>query len=660
MKKWTTALLLTGVMAMTTTIFIGEKQFNNTSTTAVTTAISRQSFDSMYTNTLRGDTDEVKLSNPTLEARLRSLLGTLSTEPLRVNSIITNAKYYNESNPTNAERTCLDLSGTGIKDLTELAQFAWPTTLVAINLANNGLTATDYAKVKTFTAYTAGQEITIGEGQTAKKFTVYSNLSSIIKSVNLCFNDIDLTTLTTTELNDEKYLYGIQGISHLDSTKLILNSEMGTTKYYFRQNDLNFISPLLKKNGLDLSYVIGSVKGFTDDGILGDIEATIGGVTSSASGYYYGWTQKETFSVFTIEPSKDIVIERKATFGIPSDTTINISAEIAATYQVIGSPDTQSIGQKTLNVRVIAGNGLTRIISLKYFVKDTQAPVLTLEGPKTIYWSKNKAFDFEKYSCTGNDSGDKIRKEDIVRTTNLDVTKLTTTDPYYIKYNYTDAGGNKAVEVVRFVYIQEQALDTIELRCNTSEKDIVTGNDIVLEVEPDDNIPIKDYANFSFTYKWYVDGELEYTTTGDFNAKSSQSFIFDTVGMREIKVVLVAKSGTKVIEVTSETIYLDVQVSMDNTKLIIIACSVAIILCIAFFSIRVIIKSRRARLGISKKSSKSSKKQKPDDNKRQQITIVSGVNPNNPNGFHGGGGNSVSKLPDSQSNTQNNNDQMGR
>ena len=658
MKKWTTALLLTGVMAMTTPIFTGDIKSNNSSVNyAVSTTLGRQSFDTPYVNTLMGDADEVKLSNPVLENRLRNLLSTPSNESLKVNSIISNSKYYNESDPTNAERTCLDLSGTGIRDLTELCQFTWPETLVAINLAGNGLTNTDFANLQTFVGYTAGTEVTIGTGTTAKKLTVASNLGSIIKSVNLCFNDMDLTALSTSTLNTEKYIYGVQGISHLDATKLILNSELNKTKYYFRQNDLNFISPLLKRNGVSLSYTIGTLKGFTDDGILGEIESTIGGVTSSTSGYYHGWTQTESFSAFTISTNKDIVVERKTPFGLPSDTYINISPEISATYEVIGNPETKTIGNKTLNVRVNASNGLSRVVQLNYYVKDTIAPVLNLVGAKTIYWSKNKAFDFNKYTCAGTDSGDKIKESEISMTTNLDVTKLTDKTPYYIKYNYTDDAGNKAEEVIRYVYIQEQALDTIYVRCNT--KDTFTDTDITLEVKPDDNIPMSDYEGFSFTYNWYVNGNLEHTTTGDFNARSTQSFIFDTIGLKEIKVVLTAKKGTQVIEVDSEILYLDITMGMNNTKLIIIACSIAIILCIAFFSIRVIIKSRRAKAGITKKSSKPSKKSKPDDAKKQQITIISGVNPNNPQGFTGGGtgGNEMTRLTD---NNQGNNDQMGR
>lgn len=660
MKKWTTALLLTGVMAMTTPIFTGDINFKNTHTDSyVTTVSGRHTFDTPYINTLMGDNDEVKLSNPVLENRLRTLLSTPAEEKLKVNSIITNPKYYNESDPTNAERNCLDLSGTGIRDLTELSQFTWPETLVAINMAGNGLTNDDFSRLQTFVGYTAGTKINLGTATEPKEITVASNLGSIIKSVNLCFNDLDLTALSTSTLNNEKYIYGVQGISHLDDTKLILNSELDKTKYYFRQNDLNFISPLLKRNGVSLSYTIGTLKGFTDDGILGEIESTIGGVTSSTSGYYHGWSETEGFSAFVISSSKDIVVERKSPFSIPSDTIINISPEISATYQVIGNPETRTIGEKTLNIRVNASNGLSRVVSLKYYVKDTTAPVLQLVGAKTIYWSKNKAFDFNKYTCACVDSGDKINESDIIMETNLDVTKLTDKTPYYIKYNYTDAGGNSATEVIRYVYIQEQALDTIYVRSNT--KDTFTDTDIVLEVKPDDNIPMKDYEGFTFTYKWYVNGVLEYTTTGDFNARSTQSFIFDSVGLKEVKVVLTAKKGTQVIEVDSEILYLDITMGMSNTKLIIIACSVAIILCIAFFSIRVIIKSRRAKLGISKKSSKPSKKSKakPDDTKKQQITIISGVNPNNPNGFNGGsgGGNQMTRLPD---NNQNNNDQMGR
>ena len=567
---------------------------------------------------------------------------------------MTNAKYYNASDPTNADRVCLDLSNTGIKDITELCQFSWPQTLVAINLANNGLVNSDLLNIIQFTKIKADQQVPVGDINEGKEVTAASNLSTIIKNINLCFNDLDLSSITSTTLTDTKFLFGVQGISHLDKTKLIQNDELNNTKYYFRESDLNIVSPVLKRNGSNINYTIGQVKGFTDDGILGEITSTVGGVTSSPSGYYYGWSQSENFSVFTLTIRSDFKIERKAVFNLPADKII-MSPEINGKIQVIGNPITKDVGTQTVNIRVTANNGLTRVVSRSYTVVDTTAPTLSLVGPSTIYWSKNKAFDHTKYTCKAIDSGDDI-SDDIVKETNLDVTQITTGEPYYIRYNVSD-GYNNATPVIRYVYIQEQALDTIILRCNT--QDTTTGSDLVLEVKPDDNIPMKDYEDFTFEYRWYVNGKLEHTTTGDFKGRSTQSFIFDTIGMREIKVELIATDGTKTIELSSETLYLDIEAGMDNTQIIIIACSVAILLCIIFFSVRTIIKVRRAKNGVAKKSSKT---KKVDDVKKQQIKIVSGENPNNPNGFTvggEGGGNSIEPLQNNNI-ADNNNNQMGQ
>lgn len=640
-------MLLTGVLALGTPIVCENNYFNITPTNAIST-IDRYSFNESYTNVLRGETDTVTLTNPVLEARLRTILGIESNEPLRVNSMITSVKFQGKN--------CLDLSNTGITDIRELCQFMWPDTLVAINLASNGITNSDLNNISSFMSATTGTTFTMGTGENAKTISTVSDISSTLLQVNLCFNNFDLSALSSSDLNNEKYLWGVQRLSYLDSTKLILNNELSANKvlYYFRDSDYNYLSPVLKRNGSDKGFTPRVVSGFTDDGILGEIDIKIGGVTTSATGYYSGWSVSENFSVFTISLKNTLTVERKDPFPNITDKVL-LSPEISASVKIIGNPNTKEIGANTVNVRVTASNGLTRVVPLQYTVVDTTAPVLKLVGPQTIYWSRNTNFDDSKYNCIAIDSGDEIPFSEITVTTNLDVKILSGKNPYKITYSYTDKGGNEAQPITRLVYVQEQALDTIILRCNT--KQTLSGREIELEVKPDSNIPMNEYTGFTYEYKWYVNGVLQGTTTGDNNAKSIKTMIFDTIGLKEVKAVLVAKNGSQVIEVTSETLYLDVQSGVDNTQIIIISCSIAILLIIAFFAIRVIVKAKRARKGVAKKS-KPSKKNDPTKVSRPQITIVSGENPNNYGGSGSGGGNSMNRLPENDDN--NNDDQMNQ
>lgn len=644
-KKWKVAILLTGVLALGTPIVCKNNYFNITTTNAIST-IDRYSFNESYTNVLRGETDTVTLTNPILEAKLRTILGIESSEPLKVNSMITSTKFQGKN--------CLDLSNTGITDIRELCQFMWPETLVSINLASNGITNSDLNNISSFMSATTDTSFTIGTGEEAKTLSTVSDISSTLLQVNLCFNNIDLSALTASTLNDDKYLWGVQRLSYLDSTKLILNNELSTNKvlYYFRDSDYSYISPVFKRNGSDKGFTPRAVSGFTNDGILGDIEIKIGGVTTSATGYYSNWSVTEKFSVFTISLKSNLTVERKDIFPSITDKVL-LSPEINASIKIIGEPNTKEIGLNTVNVRVTASNGLTRVVPLQYTVVDTTAPVLKLVGPQTIYWSRNTNFDDSKYNCIALDSGDEIPFSEITVTTNLDVKVLSGKNPYKITYSYTDKAGNEAQPITRLVYVQEQALDTIILRCNTNQT--LSGKEIELEVKPDSNIPMNEYTGFTYEYKWYVNGVLQGTTTGDNNAKSIKTMIFDTIGLKEVKAVLVAKNGSQVIEVTSETLYLDVQSGVDNTQIIIISCSIAILLIIAFFAIRVIIKAKRARKGVAKKS-KPSKKNDPTRASRPQITIVSGENPNNYGGS--GGGNTMNRLP--ENNNDNNDDQMGQ
>lgn len=666
MKKWTTALILCGALtlgAMGTIPHI--PQMNVSASTFVNALRDGESSVS---------SSEVYISNPKLESRLKRLLGVDGSTPLKSDSIVNSSTYSNTD--TSAIETSLDLSGLGINSITELCQFEWPETLISINLAHNSFGNDSLDNILNFCAYESGQSVRIGEGDNAKDVFVPSNLKAILKNINLSFNNIDLTQVPTSTLENEKYIWGFQGLNEIfapssesnSDFKLVTLDELEKAQYYFRDTDFSYVKGSISVNGFTQSSLNENLKkvvSIANKFGTGDIKITLSG--QPLYGHYKSWSKTLEFTSFEAKLLEPIVIERnKKTPQIPNGI-ISITPSTLG-YEIVGSPNTKVVGNHIFNIKVIkrnaSGNVLReRYMPLPYTVVDTTAPTLSLVGAETIYWSKNKPFDFDKYKATAEDSGDSINDWDyvitdkaeselvdsdyqtrntITRVTNLDITKLSdSTSPYYIKYYCTDASGNSATPITRYIYIQEQALDTIVLRSNT--KDLTVDSEITLEVKPDSNIQMTNYSGFRFEYKWYENGTLKYTTKGDsINAKSTQTFVFDDTGLKEIKVVLVATKDETSIEVQSQTLYLDIVSKIDNTQIIIISCSIAILLIIIFFSVRVIIKARRAKKGIAKKAKTSTyaPSQKPPQQNKQNITIIQGTNPN------GDGGNVNSRPPE--------------
>lgn len=647
MKKWTTALVLCGAIAICSPLA--------TPLTVYSSPCTNISVSSLKEGEAGISSTEVFISNSNLEARLKSLLGLGSEDKLKTDSFINSSTYSNTD--TTTIKTSLDLSNLELSNISELCQFVWPETLASINLAGNNFGNDELTSVLNFCSYSSGQSITIGSGETAKTIFVASNLKDIIKNINLSFNSIDLNQLSPATLENEKYIWGVQGFDNLSASGLATSSELSLAQYYFRASDFNFVTGNLLVDGTVYSTFnekLNQVVNIASEYGNGKITINLSGQPKTATGYYTSWSKSIEYTAFSLELLDSVVIERNQKIFELNSGIINISPSSLG-YQIIGNPTTRSVGTHTFNIRVYDSNGQTRVLQFPYTVVDTTSPTLSLVGANTIYWSKNKAFDFDKYTATANDSGDSINyllsyqtdkseselnaddyttPNAIIRVTNLDITKLSgDTTPYYIKYFCTDSSGNSATPITRYIYIQEQALDTIVLRSNT--KDLILDDEITLEVKPDSNIEMSNYQGFTFEYKWYVDGKLEYTTKGDsINAKSTQTFIFDSTGLKEVKVVLVAKNDTNTIEIQSEILYLDIVPKIDNTQIIIISCSIAILLIILFFSIRVIIKTRRAKKGIAKKAKTSSYTPQPKapQQSKPSITIVQGSNPNNNGG----------------------------
>ncbi len=654
MKKWTTTIVLSGILALSMPMVTRFQPFEVHASSVITNTLNETTLSS----------GSVRLSNHTLESKLKSLLGLSSTDELTADSLIT-SNVYNNSDPTKSLKS-LDLSNTGITDITELRQFIWPKSLVAINLSNNGITKADFDKIKDFENYQNGDTITITAN--GESYDIYASgtqnddgtisTSVSLSNINLMFNDINLSLISSNDLENSKYLFGIQGTSTWDENDLVLSSEINNVTYYFRSNDFNIIKGSMTKNSIEVPFTLGKITTLIESDDLGSVDFSFSNTT-----YYKDWSFKREYKVINVTLNSPVEIERRTLFHL-EDNKINAVPKGSVTTQIINNYDTSKIGEYTFFVRAKYGN-LTRDISLPYKVIDTTAPVLEYKGSSVTYWSKNKKFDYRQ-GITATDSSDEItaisetktskaeseiiasdysfQKNTIVVVTNLDVTKLSGNTPYFIKYFCTDQSGNSAEPITRYVFVQEQALDTIVLRCNT--KDTTVDSEIVLEVKPDNNIEMSNYSGFTYEYEWYVDGKFVSKTSGDFNAKSTKTFTFDSIGMKGIRVDLVAKKGTETIKLSSETLYLDISAKIDNTTIVLISFAVALLLIIMFFSIRIIIKVRRSKKKITKKASTSSYKGSNTNPNKPNITIVQGVNPRN----QGSGGNINDRPPESSGN----------
>jgi len=79
---------------------------------------------------------------------------------------------------------------------------------------------------------------------------------------------------------------------------------------------------------------------------------------------------------------------------------------------------------------------------------DTTAPVITLKGANPMMVNKDSTFEDPGYTATDDKDGDitsKVKTEGTVDTS--------VEGTYYIKYNVSDAAGNKAEEKVRKVKV---------------------------------------------------------------------------------------------------------------------------------------------------------------------------------------------------------------
>lgn len=594
-------------------------------TNAITTQITPTY---AYVNVLRG-VGEVNITNSKLKDRLYQLLGKSEDDKLYADDFLTNDNYkvtttLDESTgieKSTALRSYLDLSNCDITDISELAYFEFPQTLVAIDLSGNNFESNHLTQLQAFLELEKDSVITLGEAEIKS----HGDFKNIIKKINLNFNNIDLDSLEATTLSNSKLLFGIQNIK-ANTSGLILKKNLDNAKYYIRTEDKFYLSYNFYLNESRYNYTLDAITALNSKP-CGDFKLEIANPPSSETGYFYGLNNSTTFTMFDIYIKDSFKVERKSLFNLrvnpasASGMDIIIEGLDANVKIKYTDPQTNITGTSYVNL-MIEYNGKNTVVTLPFTVVDTTAPTIELKGYEKMYWKQNKSWSDPGYS--GWDSGDNLTQlVEIVG--NVDVT---TCGSYTLVYKLKDLAGNDATTHTRTVVVQEQVLD--ELIITSNKSDYSTNDEIILTVQPASNTPISNYTDYKYT--WYVDGILFKTTTGDsITGKSSITLILDKsyIG-KNVTVKLTAKQkiDNSEIKVDSDSYELNPKLGLTDNSSIIIACAIAVILIVVIIIIIYYVKINKSKQKIS---AQKGKKQSDNNSTSADIQVIKDYNANNDN-----------------------------
>ena len=587
-----------------------------------TISTNQNVYAKMYVNKLLGTNTEVKIENSALHKRICELLGKETDSKLYSNDFV-NSDDYKELKTTDTEtgiekitarKTWLDLSNSGITNIIELCQFEFPSTLVAIDLSGNNITNEDIPNLNTFVSSNTSTPIVIGETTLEPK----SDFKNIIKKINLSFNNIDLNSLSTENLNNTKYLFGVQNLD-VANNSLVLKSELSNAKYYIRTEDDIYLSYNFYYNDTRYIYTQNSITNLNEKP-CGDFKIEIANPPSSESGYFYGLNHTLSFTMFDIKIKDSFVIERKQMFNLNINTNNPLTMDIEidgldlnkTTIEPPPSTSTAVAGISYTTLKVNYGT-LSKSVSLPFKVIDTIKPEIKLKGYPTVYWRQNREWIDPGY--TGLDSGDDITELVSVNNGSLDVTQCGT---YTIIYNLIDKSGLSATEVIRKVVVQEKVLDSINV--TSSKTKYAVGDEVILTVQPAESTPIDKYKDFE--YSWYINGELFKTSTGDSaTGKSAITLIIDNKSDIKINVVLHAKQTEDDIDIyiDSADFLISTELNISDDKTIIIALTIAVATILIVISMIYIIKAKKSKKKIASKNKKSKSNKTNSDKSDIQV-----------------------------------------
>lgn len=579
-----------------------------------------------YVNVIKGE-NEITITNTNLKKRLCTLLGKGTNDKFYIDDFITNENY--KPNSTTDEKTgitttsalieYLDLSNAGLDDISELAYFTFPETLTAIDLGGNNITQENLVQLQNFLDLEEDSTINCGDIEIASK----SNFKDIIKKVNLNYNKIDLdSSVAQTALNDSRLLFGIQNLD-MNTSGLILKSDLSQVKYYIRTEDILYLSYNFYWNNAKEDYRLDEITPFTSNHECGIYKIIISNPPSTATGYFYGLSTSTNFTMFDIYIKDSFKVQRKSLFNLkvnlksPNGADIileGINDDVDITYT---DPQTNIVGTSYVNL-IIKYNNQIKAVSLPFTVIDTISPTITLKGYQKMYWKQNKTWEDPGY--TALDSGDDLSQFVNVDLGGLDVT---TCGSYTITYSLNDHAGNPAT-TTRTVIVQEEVLDEIIVTCNKTDYRI--NDEIILTVQPASNSPLSNYSDYK--YSWYMDGVLFQETTGDSITGKSSITMIANKSVGKITVTLNAKQNVdnSNIYVDSKPFELNPSMQLSDNTSIIIACVVAVVIILLIIIIAYFLKVRKSKQKISgkKKNSKGG-----TQGNKQDIQVIKDYQDNN-------------------------------
>lgn len=628
---------------------------------------------------LRASHTSISIKDEKLATALRTLLGKSAKDNFYADDFVNHPTFKAVTvtdeetgiSTTTAGTYQLDLSNTGITNISELCQFEFPETLQGINLCGNGITYEHLSQITQLISSTTSSVIVNGDDV----LTPACDFLSIIKKVNLNNNNIDLTHVNISDyLNNEKLLFGIQNFGDIHSSGLVRKGEIEPMYYIRSTSDANYLSFTFLYQG---DNTISTDKTYdTPTKLLtngnGKVSITVASLPNSSSAYFSGYFFTREFRVFDIQMQDGYTVERKSLLNLDIvdgvmgndcplivqglGTNYTISYNNASTSRASSSDYTNYV-YVTLNC-----DNASRTVPVEFTVVDTIYPKIELKGGSHVYSCKNKEFNEPGYIAydpvtIGAEEGDDLTNR--VRTESTIV--ISQLGSYIVTYTVTDLAGNTTT-ITRIVDIEEAVLDRIDVRTNTDN--LLEGENIILVVKPDADVDINKYS--SITYEWYLNGNLFITTLGDkATGKSTTTVNISSSGVNEISVIVKATqlSNGEQIEVYSNTLQLNIQSKLRNNDTLILALAISIVVIIILIGIVALTKYYRGRGKIHGRHKNfhkgKSKNSTQTSNPQIEIQVIKNYNgtPNGGNAGSGeGGGNSNFRLPENSNNSSNNND----
>lgn len=598
--------------------------------------------------------NRVIITNNKLNTTLRSMLDKNSTENMFSTDFMSHKDYaptiINEGTPQEESiipTYQLNFSKTGITDIRELAQFELPSNIKAIDLSSNNITKDDISKLIQLLDCKKGDIIKIGDIDHVSQ----TDFSSQIKKVNLNNNKINLNEIS---LSDTRLLFGIQNLPDFDKPI----AQVGSTnpQIYIRENiDENFLTfkfqhelstNIDKKVFSTTPY--NQVVSLIDDNPSTDktnkYYINIQSIDSETA-YFSDYSFEQEFTLFDIYLDPSFTVQRKTLLmldvtdsgyinpssplilkGFGNGNSVHISYDSEST-QFLTTPTHKNY----VDVRVaLRDNSYFVDVQVEFVVVDTVSPKIKLLGTAHTYSSKNVDFvdpgviaydPIDDQATTGDDL-----TAQVIKTSNIDVTTI---GKYYITYSVKDIAGNEAT-ATRVVEIQQKALTTLHLRCNSEE--IIVGEDVNLAVQLETGVDPNKYS--SIKYYWYMDNAtkpfMETTTTDMSTGLSSISKIIEDSSAHSIYVICkaVQKEDGATVEVQSNTITLTSTRNMSSNQSMILAVGCAVLIIIIIIAIITFVKYKKSH---KKTHTKTKKKESPKgggdaDKSKANIQVIKDYN----------------------------------